>query len=215
MAQALVHPSYAYEKGLSGDNQRLEFLGDAVLGLALGEDLYRRLPDLDEGHLTRLRSRLVRRDAFARLGRTSGIAARVKLGTGERGFAASLSDRVVADATEAVAGALFLLWGYERTASFFVSLLAAAISRELDQDSWADAKSRLQERLQKEGLVPVYEVVGDEGPPHNRHFFVVVRPGGGAVLGRGEGGSKKAAETEAAREALKALGTQEKADEKT
>lgn len=208
MAQALVHPSYAYEKGLGGDNQRLEFLGDAVLGLALAASLYGRLANLDEGHLTRLRSRLVRREALARLGRAFGVADRVRLGAGERSVSPVPSERVVADATEAVAGALYLLWGYERTERFFVGLMEEAISGELSRGTWSDAKSRLQERLQRTGMNPVYEVIADVGPPHARRFSVQVRRGtDGPVLGRGEGVSKKAAETEAARRALEALGS--------
>ena len=212
VAQALIHPSYAFEASLPVDNQRLEFLGDAVLGLALGEALFLGHEDFDEGELTRLRSRLARRQTLARVGRDIGIEHRIRLGKGERTSGGPLPEKVVADAFEAVLGALFLIWGYEHTRKFILDVLQEVWEEEIRQGGWTDAKSLLQERLQTEGVTPSYEMEEDSGPPHMKSFRVAVRAGrSGPILGEGSGRSKKAAETQAAERALEKLGTRDEA----
>lgn len=207
VSQALIHPSYAFEAALPVDNQRLEFLGDAVLGLALGEALFLGHGEFDEGHMTRLRSRLARRETLARVGRSIGLDDRIKLGKGDRAAGTDLPEKVVADALEAVLGALFLVWGYERTREFILDVLQDVWDEEMRQGGWTDAKSMLQERLQTEGVTPTYEMEEDSGPPHMKSFRVAVRAGRtGPILGEGSGRSKKAAETAAAEHALERLG---------
>jgi ribonuclease-3 len=197
----MIHPSYAYEDNASGDNQRLEFLGDAVLGLAIAHILYEREPEADEGTLTRERAALVRKETLARLARQLGIDSRLKVGRSVQREDWRGADSALADALEAVIGAVFLVHGMG-TARHFVRELWR---KELEEAPAAarrdEAKSLLQEEAQRRGLSVGYETLAVKGPPHDRSFSVAVRVGRD-VLGTGSGSSKKAAETAAAQEAL-------------
>jgi ribonuclease-3 len=198
--EALTHPSYSNETG-APDNQRLEFLGDAVLGVAVSEMLLEANPDADEGTLTRMRAALVNADALARWGRSAGIADALSLGRGARASGDRDQTNVIADAVEAVVAAVFDAHD-----------LAAArkLVAEVDREPMADAarlmgrdpKSALQERVQAFGLpAPVYRVVEMRGPKHEPEFEVEALVGD-RLIARGVGRSKRLAERSAAEGAL-------------
>lgn len=206
-AMALTHPSYLHEvsEGHGGDYQRLEFLGDAVLGLLLAEMLYERYPDWDEGNLSQLRSRLAGQDVLADRARSLGIGAFVLLGRGEEQTAGREKDSILADILEAVIAALYLDGGLvaARTlvAGLFEELVDAPESIVLGRDS----KSELQEYLSlHDSSPPEYRLVEESGPPHDRlfGFHVLVDD---QVVGVGQGKSKKIAQQAAAAEALDKL----------
>lgn len=198
---ALVHPSYAYENGLPEDNQRLEFLGDAVLGLVFGGAVFSLHADWDEGRMTRLRARLAKRESLAHLAGTLGLHERVLVGRGERGSGGPLRPRILADAFEALIGALFLIQGYDHVRSLVLQVADSFLAQAVPEGDRPDAKSHLQELLQSRGMAPVYEIKESTGPAHDRWYLVVAKVGESA-LGEGEGPSKKIAETRAAEAAL-------------
>ena len=207
LAQALVHPSYLNENPdfALPSYERLEFLGDAVLGLLVGEWLYRRFPDLPEGPLTQLRAAVVQRRALARWAQDWGLGAMLLMGRGEERGGGRERARNLAAALEAVIGAAYLDQGLEGVRP----LVERQAEQVLAGKSWeavvGDPKSLLQERLQAERHVaPTYEVVREEGLPHARRYVVGVS-GAGEHLGQGEGSSKRSAEEAAAREALRRL----------
>jgi ribonuclease-3 len=198
---ALTHPSFANEQRGEPDNQRLEFLGDAVLGLCASELLYERFPDADEGSLTRMRARLVNADALAGWARDNSIPEALLLGRGAESTGLRGSTNVLADAVEALVAAAYLDAGLDAARAACARILEPMIGA-LDAESTRDPKSELQERVQAvRGDTPRYEVVESGGPPHDRWFEVSVRVGPREV-GRGRGRSKRAAEFAAAREAL-------------
>ncbi len=207
LEQALVHSSYINENpGLAPtSNERLEFLGDAVLGLIVTEKLYQDLPHSDEGKMTRLRATLVRRDTLARMARGIRLGDYLYLGKGEETGGGQNRPVNLAGALEAVIAAIFLDQGLAITRDFILRLLNSELQKAVRQGAGADYKSQLQELIQdREQQAPVYCVVEAVGPDHDRRFTVEVRVGG-TVLGTGSGKSKKAAETEAARTALEQL----------
>lgn len=205
LEQALTHPSHANERHGAFDNQRLEFLGDAVLGLCASELIYRSFPDADEGVLTRLRAQLVNAEALASWGRSIGLSSLIKLGRGAASAGLRDSTNVLADAVEALIAAAYLEGGLEGARR----LCAAIVEHGLDaakKSTTRDAKSALQERLQALGLpAPTYELIDTRGPAHERWF--TVRVTGASVTGQGEGRSKRAAEQAAAAAALRLLET--------
>jgi len=184
-------------------NERLEFLGDAVLGLVVADFLYAAFPDLDEGPLTRIRSAAVSARALARFARELGLDRAVRLGKGLRRD--RLSKAVLANVVEAVIGAVYLDGGLAAVRPIVLWGLEEAIEDELSARG-CNWKSLLQEHTQQaEKVTPTYEVVGERGPDHMKEFVVVALVDG-VERGRGQGPSKKAAEQAAAREALEALG---------
>jgi ribonuclease-3 len=207
LEQALVHSSYINENPsiAEGDNERLEFLGDAVLGLIIAEELYRRFPQFSEGEMTRMRSSLVRQDALARLAKAIKLGDHLYLGKGEEGGGGREKPANLSGALEALTAAVFLDRGLAVTRKFVLRLMAKKMAKALSRGVKADYKTRLQETMQaKWQLKPKYRVIEAVGPAHDRRFTVEVM-GGDNVLGRGSGKSKKAAETEAARMALNQL----------
>lgn len=203
---ALTHPSHGHEmRTRTPDNQRLEFLGDAVLQLSITEALYERFPDQPEGLLTKVRASLVNRDHLSKLARRLKLGAILILGRGEEANGGRDRDSNLADAMEAVIGAVYLDGGWKAARPVVVALYDVALEDiELDQVIVTNPKGALQERLQCEGAdPPVYECIREEGPAHEREFEVVVE-WKGKELGRGIGASKKEAETNAARTALQA-----------
>jgi ribonuclease-3 len=208
----MIHPSYAYEANTGQDNERLEFLGDAVLGLTIAHLLYEAHPDADEGSLTRQRAFLVRKETLAQIARRLGIHERLLVGKSVRRDGGRGEESVLADALEAVVGALYLRKGFLATRRFIQALWREELGRAPEAAMESEAKSLLQEAAQRKGLALRYETVRTSGPAHDRRFEVVVRIGS-EVLGRGVGASKKAAETAAAQEALKALAPSESAQE--
>ncbi len=207
LEQALVHGSYINENPGSApaSNERLEFLGDAVLGLIVAQKLYQDFPHLAEGKLTKLRAALVQRETLARMARTVALGEHLFLGKGEEAGGGRSKPANLAGALEAVIAAVFLDQGLSVTRSVVLKLLQPELPEVVSQKTLVDYKSELQELLQaREGETPTYHTVAAAGPGHDRQFTVEVRLGG-AVLGRGSGKSKKAAETEAARAALAKL----------
>lgn len=198
--QAVTHPSYANEHGLE-DNQRLEFLGDAVLQLTVSDLIYRRFGHLDEAELTRFRAALVREESLARRGRALELGALLRLSPGEQSRSLKEQDSVLCDTFEAVLGALYLEDGFEAARSFVAAEVEAEMA-ELGDAPWrADPKSALLYALQAHGRQPVYRVVGRSGPDHRPTFQVAVYDGD-LELGRGTAGSKRTAEEAAAQDAL-------------
>jgi ribonuclease-3 len=204
LRQALTHSSYLNENPLEAPecNERLEFLGDAVLGLVISEKLYRDLPQADEGEMTKLRAALVKRDTLARVAAAIGLGDYLYLGRGEESSGGRRKKANLACALEAVIAAVFLDQGPAATEDFILRLFQEELAHALSQGGTTNYKSRLQELLQSRGQSPpVYHLVETSGPDHERRFTIEVRAGN-IVLGRGSGKSKKLAETAAARAAL-------------
>lgn len=194
---ALTHPSRS--SGAEADYERLEFLGDAVLGMVVGDELFRRFPHLLEGDLTKARARLVSRATLAKVGRELGLADVLLLGPSEIADGSRGMHSAIAACYEAVVAALYLDAGIEEARRFVLGSLSDRLSAHpVDDDH---PKSALQELLQSRGQAPVYRTVAEEGPPHDRRFTVEVSVDG-SVLGSGAGGSKKEAEMRAADDAL-------------
>lgn len=204
LEQALTHPSLANERPGLLHNQRLEFLGDAVLGLCASEELYRAFPDADEGALTRLRAQLVNAEALAAWGRTVGLPGVLRVGRGAAGAGLRESTNVLADAVEALIAASYIEAGLDAARRLSAEVVRHGMAA-VGPSAGRDAKSELQERLQALGqAAPSYELVEATGPAHERRFRVRVT-GAGVALGEGDGRSKRAAEQAAAAAALETL----------
>ena len=207
LRQALIHSSYVNENPGSAaqSNERLEFLGDAVLGLVVADEVFAAFPELDEGRLTELRTHLVRRETLAKAARRLKLGEELLLGRGEEAGGGKARPTNLAHAYEAVVGAIFLDSSLTTARRFIRRSLRPEF--ELLRD-WAfplDAKSRLQEISQSRyQSTPVYRLVEAEGPDHARRFTVEVLIDGRA-LGTGTGRSKQQAEKEAARQALTSM----------
>jgi len=202
IVRALSHPSFVNESGgRQESNQRLEFLGDAVLGLVVGEILYKSCPGLQEGDLTRKRAAVVREESLAQVGKRLALGKHLRVGVGAASTGDSDRPRVLASGVEALIGALYLLKGLRYARGIVRRWLGPEINR-IVRESQHDPKSLLQERMQESGPVEVsYSVEREDGPPHDRTFEVSVWSEG-RLLGSGTGKSKKHAEQEAARSAL-------------
>lgn len=206
LEQALVHSSYVNENpGIATSNERLEFLGDAILGFIIAEELYQRFPQFSEGEMTKLRSFLVRRDALSRIARAINLGNYLYLGRGEEASGGRRKPANLARALEAIIAAIFLDQGSTAARDFVLRLVDKELNKVLSQGIEPDYKSQLQELVQaRHQQTPVYQVIEAVGPDHDRRFTVEVRVGD-TILGRGSGKSKKAAEAEAARSALDQL----------
>ncbi len=207
LIRALTHPSYLNEHPEEGleDNQRLEFLGDAVLGFISGELLYHRFPEAPEGRLTRLRAALVRDETLARFAKSVHIDEVVRLGRGEEDSGGRSRASNLAAAFEAISGALYLDQGMQAVRQYVEPLFNEALDDVLRFELDKDAKSRLQEWTQAtHGITPTYEVVESRGPDHAKEFIIAVYIGG-KEYARGTGPSKQAAAQLAARRALERL----------
>ena len=204
LTQALTHPSLACETRRSEfDNQRLEYLGDAVIQLILTEALYRRLPDADEGRMTKLRSRLVSREALFVFANHIGLGGHLLLGKGELANGGRERPSNLSDALEALAGAIYLDGGFSAARDFLFGNFGALIDGVVSQPEEMNPKGELQECLQAIApSSPTYRIIGQEGPDHLRSFVAEVN-WEGITLGRGSGNSKKEAEINAAAEALR------------
>ncbi len=206
---ALTHPSYAHEHpdegGEEHHNQRLEFLGDAVLDFLVAAWLFEQHPDFPEGPLTRLRATLVRTSTLARLALDLGLGAALRLGHGEEEHGGRERAANLCDALEATVGALYLDGGLEQVWACLGAWFAREATAILAAESYLDAKSRFQEWIQAEtGITPSYRISGDSGPDHAKTFTAQVLLED-RVVGEGVGSSKRAAEQAAARAALAAL----------
>ncbi|MFK5920587.1 MAG: ribonuclease III [Verrucomicrobiota bacterium] len=203
LAEALTHPSLAYETQRPHfDNQRLEYLGDAVLQLILTDELYRRFPAYGEGRLTKVRSRLVSRDALWKFARQIKLCNFLLLGKGEESSGGKQRASNLADAYEALIGAIYLDGGQEAAKSFVLSQCVSAIAEAAHEPDEANPKGRLQELLQSISQTsPSYRIIQQEGPDHAKIFEVCVE-WKKTLLGCGKGCSKKEAEFDAATQAL-------------
>ena len=209
LEQALVHSSYVNENPdvAPASNERLEFLGDAVLGLIVAEKLYQDFPHSAEGEMTRLRAALVRGSTLARVARGIGLGDYLYLGKGEEAGGGRRKPANLAGALEAVIAAIFLDQGLIITGEVIIRLFNTELQKVASQGARVDYKSQLQELIQaRERRAPTYRLVEAAGLGHDRIFTIEVRVGG-TVLGRGSGKNKKVAETEAARAALERLST--------
>ena len=191
--RALTHRSYAYENGGLPTNERLEFLGDSVLGVVVTDTLFRTHPDLSEGRLAKLRAAVVNARALAQVARAIGLGTHIKLGRGEEATGGRNKSSILSDTVEALIGAVYLSGGFE-TSSDVVHRLGAGL----------DWKTSLQELSAEHSLgVPEY-VIAEEGPDHEKTFTAQVRVAEG-LYGHGTGRSKKEAEQQAAETAYLAI----------
>jgi ribonuclease III len=213
---ALTHPSVAHEPGAAVQtNQRLEFLGDAVLQLVLTKQLYEKFPAFDEGPLTKARAKLVNRRALAERGRKLDLGRHLTVTRGEEISGGRERPSSLADAYEALVGAIFLDGGFEAAREFILREFQDAYSELSEIPILENPKGELQELLQSVSTeAPQYHVVSSSGPDHDRIFECTVQHGG-AELARGSGKSKKLAESEAALAALKKLREQKESALKT
>jgi ribonuclease-3 len=201
---ALTHRSYAYEHGGIAHNERLEFLGDSVLGIIVTDTLYRTYPDLPEGQLAKLRAAVVNARALAEVARTLGLGDFLLLGRGEETTGGRDKLSILADAMEAVIGAVYLSTGQSEAAALVHRLFDPLISASAELGAGLDWKTSLQEASSNAGLgLPEYQVE-DSGLDHEKEFDARVLVSG-EVLGSGHGRSKKVAEQEAAEQAYLAL----------
>lgn len=205
LGEALVHSSYLNEdpRYRGPSNERLEFLGDAVIGLVVGDWLFLRFPEIPEGQLTTLRAALVRRETLCDAAARLDLGDALLMGRGEAAAGSRMRPAVLSAAFEAVVGALWLDCGYDVAREWILrwlepELQAVAVSGVIE----ADPKTRLQQETQARQLgAPVYQVTAASGPDHAREFTIQVLVAG-EVRGEGHGASKRAAEMEAARQAL-------------
>ncbi len=204
LAAALTHSSFANESREPApvDNERLEFLGDAVLGLAVGLRLFRDFPAAREGELSRLRAELVSAPRLAVVARALGLGECLRLGRGEARSGGRDKENLLADALEALIGAVFLDAGFAAAGSVVEKLFAAAVPGA--EPALRDCKTALQELLQARRQRPAYRLAESSGPDHRRSYRIEVLVEE-QVLGTGEGPTKKRAEQEAARRALESL----------
>jgi len=203
LAEALTHPSLGHEtQQRHFDNQRLEFLGDAILQLVITEYLFQNFADQPEGQLTKLRSRLVSRDTLKDHAAALDLGQFLLMGRGEEASGGRVRTSTLADAFEALIGAIYLDGGLEKARRFILAQAQRNLEQLAEEPVDINPKGHLQELLQSiSPRSPVYELVSQSGPEHNK-TFVVQALWEGIILGRGSGQSKKQAETAAAAEAL-------------
>ena len=202
---ALTHSSFANEHKEFNYNERLEFLGDSVLGLVVSDYLFRARNDLPEGKLTRLRANVVCEESLSAVARKINLGGRLFLGKGEKASGGSDRDSILADATEAVIAAIYLDGGFDQAKDFILSNLRDTIAKNIDGNIFRDYKTILQEIIQGNNGKISYKLVGESGPDHNKEFEMQVKCGQ-ETIGIGKGKNKKEAEKEAARDALVKMG---------
>jgi len=203
---ALTHPSVAHESGKEiKHNQRLEFLGDSVLGLVLSQKLFEKFPDADEGVLTKARAKLVNASSLAEHARNLNLGAHLILSRGEETSGGRERASALADTFESLLGAIFLDGGFDVAREFILREFAADFSTLAESSGIENPKGELQELLQSRSPnAPEYQTVSATGPDHDRVFECIVQHEG-VELAHGRGKSKKAAESDAALAALKKL----------
>lgn len=202
---ALTHSSFANEHKEFNYNERLEFLGDSVLGLVVSDYLFRARNDLPEGKLTRLRANVVCEESLSVVARKINLGDHLFLGKGEKTSGGSDRDSILADATEAVIAAIYLDGGFDQAKDFILSNLRDTIAKNIDGNIFRDYKTILQEIIQGNNGKISYKLVGESGPDHNKEFEMQVKCGQDTI-GIGKGKNKKEAEKEAARDALVKMG---------
>ncbi len=211
MQKALTHKSFAYENKTPNDhNEKLEFLGDAVLDLIIGEYLFEAYPEDDEGHLSKKRASLVNEENLSLIALKMGLDQIIRLGKGEINSNGLTKPRILASCFEALIGGLYQDTDWVWLKDFVKNLFKEEVEALKHKISFEkDYKTRLQEKVQvQKNRNPQYEVLREEGPPHDRQFFVQLKCGE-EILSEGSGKSKKIAEQEAARKALEVLDSRE------
>ena len=205
LQNALAHSSYANERWHNSlmSNERLEFLGDSILGMLVADHLYRNFPDRPEGELTRMRADMVCERALAQIAQRIGLGEHLLLGKGEEQSGGRGRDSILADAVESVIAACYLDGGMDAAKQFVRKFVLEQMSVAPVNNK--DYKTALQERVQqKRNQILAYALVGESGPDHDKHFEVELTLNG-EVIGRGVGSSKKRAEQDAARAALEKM----------
>ena len=203
---AFTHRSYAYESGSKETNERLEFLGDSVLGLIVTEELYKRYPDFDESRLSPLRSGVVNMRALADIARTLELGKYIRLGKGEEVTNGRDKNSLLADALEALIGAIYLQFGFEKCTEIVRRLIESTMDSAVARGAGLDGKTALQELAASLGKGAPEYVVTEEGPDHDKNFTATAMVAGIAVA-VGTGKSKREAEQVAARIAYESLKT--------
>jgi ribonuclease-3 len=201
---AFTHRSFAYETGISTTNERLEFLGDSVLGLIVTEELYVKYPDLDESRLSPLRSGIVNMRALADIARTLNLGSYIRLGKGEEVTNGRDKNSLLADALEALIGAIYLERGFSETSVVVNRLIADTLESAMAKGAGLDGKTALQELVASLGKGTPEYLVTETGPDHDKSFTAVAMVSGTAVA-EGLGKSKREAEQSAARTAFEIL----------
>jgi ribonuclease III len=204
LVTALTHRSYLNEhkKSATEHNERLEFLGDAVLELVTTDFLFLNY-DKPEGILTAWRSALVRTESIGAAGERLGYEKLIRMSRGEKHGSARARQQILANAFEATTGAIYLDKGYEAAKKYITDNILSTLPQILEEESWRDPKSYLQEISQaKDGFTPIYKVIKEDGPDHEKIFTLGVFVGD-KKMGEGEGPSKQIAQQEAAREAIR------------
>lgn len=202
---ALTHSSFANEHKCFKYNERLEFLGDSVLGLVVSDYIFNIKKNLPEGKLTIIRASVVCEESLCKIAKRIDIGKYLFLGRGEKISGGRTRTSILADATEALIAAIYLDGGYEKAKEFILFYLKDIINTYLDGDVFRDYKTILQEVVQSQNSNLSYKLVGEDGPDHNKVFKMQVKVGN-EVLGIGQGKNKKEAEKEAAKDALKVMG---------
>jgi ribonuclease-3 len=206
LGRALTHASFVNEAGESAEsNERLEFLGDAFLGMVIGHELYRRYPEAGEGELTRMRADLVRGSTLARVATRLGLGEHIQLGKGEEAVGGRTRERNLAGDMEAVIGAVYVAHGYRAARSLVLRVLAPELVTLRKEGARIDAKSSLQHLVQARWHEPPSYVTVDETTEGVSRRFTVEVKVGETILGRGEGSSKREAQQQAARAAIAGL----------
>ena len=201
---SLTHRSFAYENGMLPHNERLEFLGDSILGLSVADQLYRQYPDRPESDISKMRASMVSRYGLADIAREIGLGQHILLGKGERATNGQDKDSILADTTEAIFGAVYLEHGFDTAREVILRLFKYKIDHASAQGLHADWKTALQNLVSERRLPqPEYET-SSVGPDHDLVFTAIARVDE-AELGTGKGPSKKQAEQQAARVAFHAL----------
>lgn len=208
LQRALTHKSFANENAELNlrDNERLEFLGDSVLSISISTYIFHNFPNYPEGELAKMRAVIVSAPVLAQKGKEMGIGSFLLLGKGEEATGGRNRESILADAMEALFGAIYLDQGFNVTMDFIINLFKDIIEIVKDGEYIQDYKTMLQEIIQKNGdSRPIYNVIEERGPDHNKTFRVVVKFNN-QIMGSGSGTSKKEAEQKAARKALENLG---------
>lgn len=201
--QELLERALTHRSASAGNNERLEFLGDAVLGLVIADAIYRRRPDAGEGLLSRIRSRLVRGETLAEMARELGLGEFVRLGSGETRTGGHQRSSILSNALEAVLGAIYLDSGMAAAEAVVLRLYASRLDELPDEEELRDPKTRLQEWLQARGhRPPAYVVRNVAGAAHAQTFEVVCEIEALGVAAGGHGASRRIAEQDAAQRAL-------------
>jgi ribonuclease-3 len=197
LKQAITHRSFSYENGGVPTNERLEFLGDSVLGIVITDELYRKNPDAQEGQLAKLRAAVVNAKALADVARTLGLGEFLLLGKGEEATGGRDKSSILADAVEAILGAIYVEHGLAKSGEVILQLFAPILAASAELGAGLDWKTSLAELVNSKSLGVIEYVIEQSGPDHDKRFSAQVKVGQD-LYGNGEGKSKKEAEQHAA-----------------